>query len=122
MNKANVKLSCIKCNGTGKLPEFTHIQDGDCFLCEGTGHFGDMTAEEVSAILAAADKANFDRKHAPYYVESEFFGYADRVVFFNLKAAAEYVTGARKHPKVHGRVRLCHRDGTLVTRGEVRAA
>ena len=31
--------TCPKCNGTGKLPEFSHIANGDCFMCSGTGKF-----------------------------------------------------------------------------------
>lgn len=29
--------SCKKCNGTGFIPEYKHIQDGICFSCWGTG-------------------------------------------------------------------------------------
>ena len=28
---------CPKCNGTGKLPHHSHIANGDCFACGGTG-------------------------------------------------------------------------------------
>ncbi|GEM_PF-2342355 len=29
--------SCKKCNGTGYIPEYKHIQNGICFSCWGTG-------------------------------------------------------------------------------------
>jgi hypothetical protein len=29
--------TCTKCNGTGYLPQYAHIQGGVCFECEGTG-------------------------------------------------------------------------------------
>lgn len=35
---------CPRCLGNGKLPQFKHIENGLCFLCEGTG--------EVSALKA----------------------------------------------------------------------
>lgn len=28
---------CPNCGGTGKLPHYSHIANGDCFACQGTG-------------------------------------------------------------------------------------
>lgn len=28
---------CGRCRGTGHLPQFDHIANGDCFACDGTG-------------------------------------------------------------------------------------
>lgn len=28
---------CAKCDGTGEIPEFSHVDDGKCFSCNGTG-------------------------------------------------------------------------------------
>jgi len=117
-----INLQCIKCSGTGQLPNFKHIKDGVCFLCGGTGHYGKMSAGEARKNMNAADRANFDRKNAPYYVTSEYLGDENRVSFWDLKKAAEYALGCRNHTKIHGKVSLCHLDGTFVTRGEVRAA
>lgn len=33
----NITVECIKCNGTGTLPTFRHIEGGVCFRCGGTG-------------------------------------------------------------------------------------
>jgi len=32
------KGSCSKCSGSGYLPSFSHIEDGICFSCHGTGN------------------------------------------------------------------------------------
>jgi len=29
--------TCPHCDGTGKLPHYSHIANGDCFACGGTG-------------------------------------------------------------------------------------
>lgn len=29
--------TCPVCNGSGKLPHFSHIANGDCFACSGAG-------------------------------------------------------------------------------------
>lgn len=29
--------SCKRCNGSGYIPEYKHVQDGICFSCWGTG-------------------------------------------------------------------------------------
>lgn len=31
----SVKKSCTRCNGTGRLPQFNHIEGGICFKCRG---------------------------------------------------------------------------------------
>lgn len=28
---------CRRCAGTGKLPHMSHVQEGRCFACDGTG-------------------------------------------------------------------------------------
>lgn len=32
-----MKVKCPRCNGTGSVPQFKHVQDGVCFRCGGTG-------------------------------------------------------------------------------------
>lgn len=32
-----MKVKCLRCSGSGQLPQFKHIQDGVCFHCDGTG-------------------------------------------------------------------------------------
>lgn len=36
-NASHALISCIKCQGTGKLRHFMHIDNGRCFTCAGTG-------------------------------------------------------------------------------------
>lgn len=42
--------TCIKCNGIGFLQGFSHIANGECFSCKGTGHF--LTNAEKAAIIS----------------------------------------------------------------------
>jgi hypothetical protein len=35
--RANPSLQCQKCDGTGRIRAFSHIEDGSCFQCSGTG-------------------------------------------------------------------------------------
>lgn len=29
--------TCVRCNGTGYLPQFKHVENGICFKCRGSG-------------------------------------------------------------------------------------
>lgn len=44
MPTANATVTCPFCSGTGKLPHFSHVQNGDCFACGATGQLRDLTA------------------------------------------------------------------------------
>lgn len=37
-------IICPFCNGTGHLPHFRHVQNGDCFACGGSGQLRDLNA------------------------------------------------------------------------------
>lgn len=36
--------TCPACGGSGKLPHYSHIANGDCFACGATGQIRDLTA------------------------------------------------------------------------------
>ena len=36
-------VTCPFCNGSGKLPHYSHVQNGDCFACGATGKLRDTT-------------------------------------------------------------------------------
>lgn len=40
----NATCTCPFCGGSGKLPHFSHIQNGDCFACGATGKLRDINA------------------------------------------------------------------------------
>jgi hypothetical protein len=40
----NATCTCPACGGSGKLPHYSHIANGDCFACGGTGTIRDLTA------------------------------------------------------------------------------
>jgi len=43
---------CPKCQGTGNLPQYAHVQNGVCFRCSGTGR--DLRAELATAVQKLA--------------------------------------------------------------------
>ena len=44
------KMTCPKCDGKGKIPGFSHIHNGDCFACGGTGYLTDRSQGKVQAM------------------------------------------------------------------------
>jgi hypothetical protein len=40
----NATCTCPFCGGSGKLPHFSHVQNGDCFACGATGKLRDVNA------------------------------------------------------------------------------
>jgi hypothetical protein len=40
----NATFTCPFCNGTGHLPHYSHVQNGDCFACGASGKLQDTTA------------------------------------------------------------------------------
>ena len=37
-------VTCPFCSGSGKLPHFSHVANGDCFACGASGKLRDLTA------------------------------------------------------------------------------
>jgi hypothetical protein len=53
---------CYACGGTGTLPHYSHISDGVCFACQGSGRIQDLKAfngpnSEVCLRVATLDGA-----------------------------------------------------------------
>ena len=40
----NATVTCPFCGGTGKLPHFSHVANGDCFACGASGQLRDLHA------------------------------------------------------------------------------
>jgi hypothetical protein len=40
----NATVTCPFCGGSGKLPHFSHVQNGDCFACGASGTLRDLNA------------------------------------------------------------------------------
>ena len=40
----NATVTCPFCNGTGKLPHYSHVENGDCFACGASGKLRDLNA------------------------------------------------------------------------------
>lgn len=48
------EIPCPRCGGSGRLPEFRHIQNGQCFLC-----FGNCTIKDKVMVEVEVDYDNF---------------------------------------------------------------
>lgn len=51
-------LKCPRCNGTGYLPQFKHVEDGICFKCFGNVLSGTIFSDRLKVIKASKDKYN----------------------------------------------------------------
>lgn len=40
-------MKCLYCNGKGFIPEYSHIEGGRCFGCQGTGRLDESKVEEA---------------------------------------------------------------------------
>lgn len=45
-------MKCWKCNGTGNLPQYSHVENGVCFACDGDG-----TLSHTDRVILAKDYA-----------------------------------------------------------------
>lgn len=79
---------CTKCNGKGSLYGFSHIANGQCFRCMGTGEF--LTLAEKAAI----HQRRIDRQDAQMAREQ---GVSLETLRAYLAPAA-YGTEVPKHP------------------------
>ena len=53
MNASPAYVTCPKCNGAKKIVGFSHIANGDCFLCSGNGTVLAMNERSTPATKAA---------------------------------------------------------------------
>ena len=44
MTTATATVTCPFCGGSGHLPHYSHVQNGDCFACGATGQLRDLNA------------------------------------------------------------------------------
>ena len=49
-------LKCPRCNGTGYLPQYKHVEDGICFLCDGNVLSGTIFSDRLKAIKYNKEK------------------------------------------------------------------
>lgn len=61
-------MECYKCNGTGKIPGFSHVSGGVCFQCNGAGVLPDAKNNNVgysrSIVASFYHSASFQEKLA----------------------------------------------------------
>lgn len=48
MFKQNDLDMCNKCNGTGFLKHYEHVNNGTCYSCNGTGGVGDIDISQIT--------------------------------------------------------------------------
>lgn len=41
------KIKCPKCGGTGYIPTYNHVEDGICFLCNGSGWISESEYKHI---------------------------------------------------------------------------
>ncbi len=51
-----VKHTCPKCDGAGVIDAFSHIENGKCFWCGGTGHLTHIPEDEINRAMCMARK------------------------------------------------------------------
>lgn len=60
MSATTAKTVCGRCNGTGRIVGFAHIENGVCFACRGAGTGTMTTLTETRAEILAAVKSEID--------------------------------------------------------------
>lgn len=120
-NKETVE--CPYCNGKGRLDHLTHIADGVCFTCRGTGKLeitGRASSQKVRDAIAAA-KFRDAKRNSKYILTGDMTGdiYSDDLA--HLAAICEDARSQVKWGDPKEAVQLLHRDGRKVTVGEVKA-
>lgn len=63
-------IQCPRCQGTGVLPQFMHIDNGICFLCEGSK---EIECNEIelpeSAVVCYQDNRNVTEHNGQFWPE-----------------------------------------------------
>jgi hypothetical protein len=55
-------IKCTRCNGTGYLPQFKHVEDGICFLCHGNVLSRTIFSDRLKAIKFNREKYDIKRE------------------------------------------------------------
>ena len=67
-----MKIECNKCDGSGIIRAYMHIDNGRCFSCKGKGHFVTTKAkEDRKASKRAAKKVESDKAAVSYKAKSD---------------------------------------------------
>jgi len=51
---------CHKCNGTGFLKQYEHVNNGVCYACDGTGGHGGVDISQVTKLHRALRELEYD--------------------------------------------------------------
>ena len=62
------QTTCPKCDGKGRIAQYSHVINGVCFRCQGTGQ---VTVSEAQAKRMEAKRAEADAKQAAQMAEQE---------------------------------------------------
>ena len=49
------KIKCPKCGGTGYIPAYNHVEEGICFLCDGSGWISESEYKHIQKQEAIRD-------------------------------------------------------------------
>lgn len=59
-----ITIHCYKCGGTGYIPEFAHVLNGECFACDGRGIEERVTVKVLRRRAMARDRREAKRLEA----------------------------------------------------------
>ncbi len=75
-----MKIKCHKCQGTGFISEYRHVENGVCFACGGTGEVDINESKERAPLKSEeiCDLYTLLRETAGKYEIAQFFVYFDK--------------------------------------------
>lgn len=84
MNNNSV-IRCPKCNGTGILPEYKHLDNGKCFLCNGKGFIHIDEEKEIKKIDKNKKSIDAYKNKLIKRLKKEWFNNSDAIYVVNEK-------------------------------------
>jgi len=63
---AKKKITCWKCDGSGKIRAYSHIANGECFACAGLGYKVVNANHKPSTLYAVKIFADFNEDGNPF--------------------------------------------------------
>ena len=100
MNSKNIIGECIKCDGSGYINAFGHINGGKCFLCNGTGKIaGEIKSTVAAGVSDHAVKSAWLSKFDGYTVDEVYGLFKSRLTWeqaWSIHSFADTTTSAWK--------------------------
>lgn len=106
------KSYCVKCGGKGRIPAFSHIENGICFACNGSGEFSHPASKTGKGLFEVVNE------HALWQFSTfkNCFRYHFKKGEVCDDMLVQAVSGAGKSGKTLFRIRLIGSDEIAVAR------